>query len=78
MHWFKSQLNPPTKIYQMYTKLLIHAKTKIYIAYQGKYIKFFFAMHATQLFIDRSGGPHAHVECAHAWGTLDRKVPFLN
>ena len=30
-------------------------------------------MHATQLFIDRSGVPHAHVECAHAWGTLDRK-----
>ena len=25
-------------------------------------------MHATQLFIDRSGVPHAHVECAHAWG----------
>jgi len=30
-------------------------------------------MHATQLFIDRSGVPHAHVECAHAWDTLDRK-----
>ena len=23
-----------------------------------------YAMHATQLFIDRSGVPHAHVECA--------------
>jgi len=28
-----------------------------------------YAMHATQLFIDRSGVPHAHVECV----TLDRK-----
>jgi len=27
-----------------------------------------YAMHAIQLFIDRSGVPHAHVECAHAWG----------
>ena len=32
-----------------------------------------YAMHATQLFIERSGVPHAHVECAHAWDTLDRK-----
>ena len=32
-----------------------------------------YAMHETQLFIDRSGVPHAHAECAHAWGTLDRK-----
>ena len=32
-----------------------------------------YAMHATQLFIDRSGVPHAHVECADAWSTLDRK-----
>ena len=31
------------------------------------------AMHATQLFIDRSGVPHAHIEWAQAWGTLDRK-----
>ena len=29
-----------------------------------------YAMHATQLFIDRSGVPHAHVECAH------KKYPF--
>ena len=32
-----------------------------------------YAMHATQLCIGRSGVPHDHVECAHAWGTLDRK-----
>ena len=32
-----------------------------------------YGMHATQPFIDRSGVPHAHVEYAHAWGTLDRK-----
>ena len=38
---------------------------------------YFFAMHATQLFIDRSGVPHAHVECAHALGTLDRKSPLF-
>ena len=36
-----------------------------------------YAMHATQLFIDRSGVPHAHVECADAWGTLDRKSPLF-
>ena len=30
-------------------------------------------MHATQLFVDWSGVPHAHAECAHAWGTLDKK-----
>ena len=29
--------------------------------------------YATQLFIDRSCVPHAHVECARVWGTLDRK-----
>jgi len=34
-------------------------------------------MYATQLFIDRSGVPRAHVECAHAWGTLDRKSPLF-
>ena len=32
-----------------------------------------YAMHATQLFIDQSGVPHAHVECAPVMGTLDRK-----
>jgi len=32
-----------------------------------------YATHATQLFIDRSSIPLAHVECAHAWGTFDRK-----
>jgi len=36
-----------------------------------------YAMHATQLFIDRSGVPHAHVECApgmeHTW---QKKYPF--
>jgi len=31
------------------------------------------AMHATQLFIDRSGVSHAHVECAPGMGTFDRK-----
>jgi len=30
-----------------------------------------YAMHATQLLIDRSGVPHAHVECAPG-------APFLN
>ena len=34
-------------------------------------------MHATQLYIDWSGVPHAHVERAHAWGTLDRKSPLF-
>ena len=33
-----------------------------------------YAMHATPLFFDWSGVPHVHVECAHAWGTLDRKI----
>jgi len=32
-----------------------------------------YAMHATQLFIDQSGVPRAHVECAPGTGTLDRK-----
>jgi len=36
-----------------------------------------YAMNATQRFIDRSGVPHAHVECAAVWGTLDRKSTFL-
>ena len=62
MHWFKSQLNPPTKIYQMYTKLLIHAKTKIYIAYQGKYINFF---KADIGHMRRTGGPRAKCGLPH-------------
>jgi len=32
-----------------------------------------YAMHATQLYIDRSGVPHAMSSVPHAWGTLDRK-----
>ena len=36
-----------------------------------------YAMHATQLFIDRSGVPHAHVECAPYLGhTRQKKHPF--
>ena len=36
-----------------------------------------FAMHETQLFIDRSGVPHAHVECAQMHGAHStEKVPF--
>ena len=35
------------------------------------------AMHATQLFIDRSGVSHAHVECAPGMGYLrQKKYPF--
>jgi len=30
-------------------------------------------MHAIRHFIDRSGVPHAHVECAPCLGILDRK-----
>jgi len=36
-----------------------------------------YAMHANQLFIDRSGVPHAHVECASCLGTLDRKCTLF-
>ena len=32
-----------------------------------------YVMHATQLFIDRSGVPPSHSSVSHAWGTLDRK-----
>jgi len=32
-----------------------------------------YAMHETKLFIDRSGAPHAHVECVPCMGTFDRK-----
>jgi len=36
-----------------------------------------YAMHATQLFIDRSGVPHAHVECTPGIGyTRQKKYPF--
>jgi len=36
-----------------------------------------YAMHATQLFIDRSGAPHAHVECAACLGhTRQKNYPF--
>jgi len=36
-----------------------------------------YAMHATQLFIDRSGVPHAHVDCAPGMGhTKQKKHPF--
>jgi len=36
------------------------------------------AMHATQLFVDRSGVPHAHVECAPCMGRgLTEKVPLF-
>jgi len=36
-----------------------------------------YAMHATQLFIDRSGVPHAHVKCAPCMGyTRQKKYPF--
>jgi len=36
-----------------------------------------FAMHETQLFIDRSGVPHAHVEFAQIHGAPStEKVPF--
>ena len=35
------------------------------------------AIHATQLFIDRSGVPHAHVECVPCMGTLDSKSTFF-
>jgi len=36
-----------------------------------------YAMHATQLFIDGSGAPHAHVECAPCMGrTRQKKYPF--
>jgi len=35
------------------------------------------AMHVTQLFIDRSGVPHAHVECAPGMGhNRQNKYPF--
>jgi len=35
------------------------------------------AMHAAQLFIDRSGVPHAHVECAPGMEhTRQKKYPF--
>jgi len=38
-----------------------------------------YAMHATQLFIDWSGVPHAHVECAQMYGAHStEKVPCLN
>jgi len=38
-----------------------------------------YAMHATQLFIGRSGVPHAHVECAPMHGAHStEKAPFLN
>jgi len=35
-----------------------------------------YAMHATQLFIDRSGVPHAHVECAPVMHTRQKKYSF--
>jgi len=36
-----------------------------------------YAMHATQLFIDQSGVPHAHVGCAPWMGhTRQKKYPF--
>jgi len=36
-----------------------------------------YAMHATQLFIDGSGAPHAHVECAAGMGLIrQKKYPF--
>jgi len=34
-------------------------------------------MHATQLFIDRSGVPHAHVECASGLGHTRQKSPLF-
>ena len=36
-----------------------------------------YAIHATQLFIDRSGVPHAHVKCAPGMGhTRQKKYSF--
>jgi len=36
-----------------------------------------YAMHATQLFIDRPGVPHAHVQCAPCMGHIRQKTcPF--
>jgi len=36
-----------------------------------------YAVHATQLFIDRSSIPHAHVECATGMGHIrQKKYPF--
>jgi len=36
-----------------------------------------YAMHALQLFIDRSSVPHAHVECAPGIGHIrQKKYPF--
>ena len=32
-----------------------------------------YAMHTTQLFIDRSSLPHAHVECAPGMGHIRQK-----
>jgi len=36
-----------------------------------------YAMHAVQLFIDRSSVPHAHVECAPGmWHIRQKNYPF--
>jgi len=38
----------------------------------------YYVMHATQLFIDRSGVPHAHIKCAPGMGHIRQKKNFLN
>jgi len=36
-----------------------------------------YAMHGTQLFIDRSGVPHSHVDCTPGIGHIrQKKYPF--
>jgi len=35
-----------------------------------------YAVHTTQLFIDRSGVPHAYVECVPGMGHARQKYPF--
>ena len=37
-----------------------------------------YAVHATQLFIDRSGVPHAHVRKSTFYKLITEKVPFTN
>jgi len=32
-----------------------------------------YAVHGTQLFVDRSGVPHAHVECTQGMGHIRQK-----
>jgi len=36
-----------------------------------------YAMHATQLFIDRSSVPHAYVECTPGMDTFDKKRTLI-